>query len=74
MMKRLHEEGKLQGDLTGLCWYSWKDTGMSLHARKTGPLPTKDQAGHRSLAMTSIYYHADEANPEYRNLEDDLLG
>lgn len=72
MLARLKAAGKLK-DTNGLTWYSWKDTGISLHARKTGPVATKDQAGHRSLAMTSIYYHADEINPEYMELENDLL-
>lgn len=73
LLQRLKESGELKGDISGLSWYSWKDTGISMHARKTGPMATKDQAGHRNLAMTSIYYHAAETNPEYRNLEDDLL-
>ncbi len=72
MLTRLKAAGKLK-DIQGLTWYSWKDTGISLHARKTGPVATKDQAGHRSLAMTSIYYHAAETNPEYQILENDLL-
>jgi len=63
----------LKNDIEGLTWYSWKDTGISMHARKTGPMATKDQAGHRNLAMTSIYYHAAETNPEYMILDNDLL-
>lgn len=72
LLLRLLEDGKLR-DITGLTWYSWKDTGISIHARKTGPVATKEQAGHRNLAMTSIYYHSAETNPEYQALEDDLL-
>jgi len=73
LLKRLKESGALKNDIEGLTWYSWKDTGISMHARKTGPIATKDQAGHRNLAMTSIYYHAAETNPEYMGLENDLL-
>lgn len=73
LLKRLNESGKLPGGIDGLTWYSWKDTGISMHARKTGPMSTKDQAGHKNLAMTSIYYHAAETNPEYLELENDLL-
>lgn len=72
LLKRLKDAGKLL-DTTGLSWYSWKDTGISLHARKTGPVATKDQAGHRNLVMTSVYYHAEEVNSEYQALENDLL-
>ncbi len=73
ILKRLHDAGELPGDIAGLTWYSWKDTGISLHAAKTSPLSTKDQAGHVDFAITSIYYHAPEQNPEYRNLENDLF-
>ena len=72
MLERLKASGKLK-ETNGLTWYSWKDTGISIHARKTGPVATKDQAGHRSLALTSVYYHAAETNPEYLTLENDLL-
>jgi len=73
ILKRLHADGLLVGDISGLTWYSWKDTGISLHTRKTSPVATKDQAGHCSLAITSVYYHADEQNPEYRTLANDLF-
>ncbi len=73
LLERLSRAGKMPGGIDGLTWYSWKDTGISLHARKTGPVATKDQAGHRSLAMTSIYYHAQEVNQEYQQLDNDLL-
>lgn len=42
-------------------------------SRKTSPLATKDQAGHADLSITSVYYHPDPVNPEYRNLENDLI-
>lgn len=73
LLDSLKGEGLLKGDLNGLTWYSWKDSGISIHARKTGPVATKDQAGHKSLAMTSIYYHSHDTNPEYRELDNDLL-
>jgi len=72
LLTRLLENGKLR-DTTGLSWYSWKDTGISKHARNTSPVATKDQAGHKNLAMTSLYYHAEEINMEYQNLGNDLL-
>ena len=73
LLLKLYNAGKLPGGIKGLTWYSWKDTGVSAHMKKTGPLSTKDQAGHRNLAITSIYYHSEEINKEYRTLENDLL-
>lgn len=72
VLDRLKEQGKLS-DITGLHWYSWKDTGISMHTRKTSPVATKDQAGHADLSITSVYYHADPLNVEYRGLENDLM-
>lgn len=72
VLERLRDAGKL-GDITGLHWYSWKDTGISMHTRKTSPVATKDQAGHADLSITSVYYHAEPVNVEYRGLENDLF-
>lgn len=74
VLARLKAEGRLTGDLTGLTWYSWKDTGISLHAHNTSPLATRDQAGHTSITMTEVYYHAPQVNEEYQRLENDLIG
>ena len=71
-LERLKEAGQL-GDIEGLSWYSWKDTGISRHVRTTSPVATKDQAGHSSFNMTAIYYHADEINEEYQKMENDLV-
>lgn len=60
-------------DISGLTWYSWKDTGISMHAKRTTPLSTRDQAGHDDIKMTMVYYHQDEVNAEYRVLENDLF-
>ena len=72
ILERLQASGKLH-DISGLSWYSWKDTGISDHARKTSPMSTKDQAGHKALDMTLIYYHQETEIGEYRNLENDLF-
>lgn len=74
ILARLRADGRLTGDISGLTWYSWKDTGISMHTRQTSPVATKDQAGHTNLAVTSVYYHTPEENREYRELENDLLG
>lgn len=73
VLKKLHELGALK-DITGLTLYSWKDTGISTHARATSPLATRDQAGHSDLSQTMQYYHARRVNEEYRKVEDDLIG
>lgn len=73
VLEALHAAGKL-ADISGLTLYSWKDTGITTHARKTSPLATRDQAGHHDLAQTMQYYHADMINPEYRDLIEDLFG
>lgn len=72
VLERLKEGGLLH-DITGLHWYSWKDTGISMHTRKTSPVATKDQAGHADLSITSTYYHSEAINAEYRVLENDLF-
>jgi len=58
--------------ISGLTWYSWKDTGISLHAKRTTPLSTRDQAGHNDIKMTMVYYHQNEVIEEYRQLANDL--
>lgn len=72
ILERLHADGRLPS-MAGLSWYSWKDTGISLHSRRTSLLATKDQAGHTTTDMTLIYYQAEEVNEEYRNLANDLF-
>lgn len=65
---------KILRDIDGLCWYSWKDTGISNHIHDASPLSTKDQAGHSEMEMTLIYYKKNEVNEEYRKLKNDLFG
>lgn len=72
VLQRLKTRGDL-ADITGLTWYSWKDTGISEHTRKTSPLATKDQAGHTDLSITSLYYCPEPVNLEYKGLQNDLL-
>ncbi len=73
ILQHLKVSGKLPGNISGLSWYSWKDSGISTHSHTIGMLPTKDQAGHRNLNITSIYYRAPEINEAYKSLDDDLL-
>ena len=72
VLERLRKRGEL-GDIDGLTWYSWKDTGISRNANETSPLSTRDQAGHSSFDMTLKYYRAPRVIPEYKDLPNDLL-
>lgn len=72
MLERLKDDGRLK-HIEHLTWYGWKDTGISLHAHRTTPLATKDQAGHTDFDVTLVYYHAQQVNQEYAALENDLF-
>lgn len=71
ILQKLKASGAL-GDITGLHWYSWKDTGISRHTGQTSPIGTRNQAGHDDVSTTLIYYHKDEVNREYQALPNDL--
>lgn len=73
VLERLHKRGML-ADISGLSWYSWKDTGISRNTHATAPISTRDQAGHKDFAITLKYYHAPQVNREYRELPNDLAG
>lgn len=72
ILKRLVSEGRL-ASTSGLSLYSWKDTGISQHARSTSPLATRDQAGHTDMKQTLQYYHTEQVISEYRDLPPDLF-
>lgn len=67
------KKGGLLDDITGLTWYSWKDTGITEHISKTSPIATRDQADHSDLKITLKYYHQGRVNDEYRNLPNTLF-
>ena len=71
LLTRLQRAGRL-GDIRGLTWYSWKDTGISTHALKVSPLSARDQAGHADMKYTMLYYHSDPVNGAYKALPNDL--
>ncbi len=72
ILVQLNREGLLF-DITGLQWYSWKDTGISNHTHKVAPMAAKDQARHKSLDMTMVYYTDRAVNQEYKDLKDDIF-
>ncbi len=53
---RLQAKGKLK-DITGLQWYSWKDTGITDALEDLPLLAVQDQAGHSRPEMTLRYRH-----------------
>ncbi len=72
ILVRLQQKGLLS-DIAGLTWYSWKDSGITLHADHTTPLATKNQAGHAKFDQTLAYYHKSTVNKEYKALKADLF-
>lgn len=55
LLRKLREGGKLK-DITGLSYYSWKDTGVTALAAAGVPMPEiMRQLRHHDLSMTQIY-------------------
>ncbi len=56
ILRKLKENGSLT-DITGLQWYSWKDTGITDALDDIPLLAVQDQAGHSTPEMTLRYRH-----------------
>ncbi|NET39734.1 MAG: site-specific integrase, partial [Cyanothece sp. SIO1E1] len=56
ILRKLKDKGKLK-DITGLQWYSWKDTGITDALEDLPLLAVQDQAGHSTPEMTLRYRH-----------------
>ncbi len=56
ILRKLKENGSLN-DITGLQWYSWKDTGITDALDDIPLLAVQDQAGHSTPEMTLLYRH-----------------
>lgn len=54
-------------DITGISWYSWKDTGITDALYEIDPSSVQDQAGHSSLEMTMRYKHKRVENEAIRS-------
>jgi hypothetical protein len=61
ILEDLQREGAL-GDIAGLQWYSWKDTGITEALEQVPILHVQDQAGHHSPEMTLKYRHKKRKN------------
>lgn len=71
-LRELKKEGKLK-DITGLSWYSWKDTGLTDFARIIQPRDLQEQVRHSSLEMTEKYLHGSEVIESIRNLKERVI-
>lgn len=65
ILKNLHKHGKLK-DITGLQWYSWKDTGITDALEELPLLAVQDQAGHSTPEMTLKYRHKRLVNTQMK--------
>lgn len=65
ILRRMKKE-KLLGDIAGLTWYSWKDTGITDALEDLPVLFVQDQAGHSSPNMTLRYRHRNRVNEKIK--------
>lgn len=65
ILKKLKKE-RLLGDIAGLTWYSWKDTGITDALEDLPILFVQDQAGHSSPKMTLKYRHKNKVNEKIK--------
>lgn len=65
ILQKMKKE-KLLGDIAGLTWYSWKDTGITDALEDLPVLFVQDQAGHRSPKMTLKYRHKSKVNEKIK--------
>lgn len=74
IIDKLHQEGTLE-DITGLAFYSWKDTGaMELFKQKVNMLEIMRQLRHKSLSTTQKYCQSlYQVNYEIKALRNDAL-
>lgn len=75
ILQRLEKEGRLV-DITGLTFYSWKDTGaMALFKQKVNPLEIMRQLRHKDLTTTQLYCQSlYSVNKEIKALDNELIG
>lgn len=69
---KLKNEGKIS-DITGLSFYSWKDTGITEMSNEVSLINLQRQAGHSKSETTLIYYQPDEVNKEVREVKLDIF-
>lgn len=72
VLNRLKSAGKL-GNIDGLQWYSWKDTGITDALEDLPILAVQDQAGHTTPGMTLKYRHRKKVNSQMKGFKNRLL-
>lgn len=73
LLKQMQKK-KLLGDIRGLTFYSWKDTGLTTHAREISLLDLMHQAGHHDPKITLVYVHQGKENEAFRAIDGPLIG
>lgn len=72
-LKQLYQAGALRS-LAGLCFYSWKDSGLTDHSQEVGLLDLMQQAGHHDPKITMVYIHKGKENRAFRDMDKPLFG
>ncbi|MCB9302579.1 MAG: site-specific integrase [Lewinellaceae bacterium] len=71
ILAQLKKSGAL-GDITGLSWYSWKDTGITQALYEVDPSSVQDQANHADISMTMRYKKKRARNEGMRRFKNRL--
>jgi len=69
---KFKREGILD-DITGLTFYSWKDTGITEHIDLVGVNAVNQQADHAKIDTTLKYYHPKPTNEKMKTAEIQLI-
>ncbi|MEZ5038673.1 MAG: site-specific integrase [Saprospiraceae bacterium] len=72
VLKNLLKQKKLD-DITGLSWYSWKDTGITDAIYELHPSAVQDQANHADIQMTLRYRHRRPVNEPMRSFKNKII-
>lgn len=72
LLQQLRKSGVV-ADITGLTFYSWKDTGLTEASKTVGLLDLMQQAGHHDPKITMVYIRQGKKNEAFQDLGP-LLG
>lgn len=72
LLKQACKSGVI-ADITGLTFYSWKDSGLTEAAKQVGLLDLMQQAGHHDPKITMVYIHQGKKNQAFQD-RGPLLG
>jgi len=64
---------KVLDDITGLTFYSWKDTGMTEHIDLVGLNAVNQQADHATIDTTLKYYHPKPTNEKMKTADIEII-